>query len=253
MTRVTSILAVLTLIAWPGTGLAQRAAKTPKAQADPVAEKAQELFSHATEELRIGNAAQARDLLRRSLALHSRIPTRYNLGIALRRAGNTTESIDMFDGLLRETSLSPQHRSAVEEQLDGARAELAVLEVQVTGTDTAVIELNAQEVGSATPTEPLILHVDAGEHVIMARAGGTSRQTVVVGPGETKAVVLYVLSLAESQQRERKTRRRKRAAWISGGIAVAAAAVITAVMVSRRDTAEGPLVEGTVLVLREGN
>lgn len=242
--RVSSLLVLLVALAWPAMSLAQRGSKRAEAATDPAADKARELFTRATEELRLGNAAVARDLLRRSLALNARIPTRYNLGVALRRAGNTTESIDTFEGLLREKSLSKQHRASIQEQVDGAKTELATLEIAITGTDKALIELDAQEVAEASQDVPLVLKVDAGEHVVIARAGGTSRQRVNVGPGETVALVLHVMSVAERRNKDRKARRKKRAGWASGGVGLAAAAVLTAVLVSRRSPGEADLVEG---------
>ncbi len=217
-------------------GAVAAAQDKPAAQTESTEAKARELFEEAMQAMGVGNAALGRDLLRRSLALDARIPTRYNLGIALRKTGQTTEAIDTFEGLLNERVLSHAHRAEIEEQLKGAKAELAILTVDLAGADGASIELDGQPVGEATGETPLRLVIDPGPHIVTARAGGTSQQKIDAGPGETVAVTLHVLSITERDRANKEKRRRKRAGWISGGVAVVAAIVVTAVVVSQNQT-----------------
>lgn len=244
MTKQTNTvcLLVFALLLCGSQALAQNKSKQTT---DPSAEKARELFDQATQALKEGNAAVGRDLLRRSLALDARMPTRYNLGIALRRTGQTTEAIDTFEGLLRERSLTRRQRKGIQQQLDGARAELATLIVELAGADRAEIELDGRPVGEASGKAPLRLVIDPGAHVVTARAGGTAQQSIDVGPGETLKATLHVMSVAERDRADKEKRRRRRAGWISGGIAVAAAVVVTAVLVSQNQTVDAsPPIEG---------
>lgn len=209
-------------------------------------ERAQSLFTEAAEQLKLGNAAVSRDLFRRSLALHSRIPTRHNLAVALRRTGETLEAVDMFEGLLAEPSLTSTQRDKIAAELEGARSELATLTVQVTGAAEATIELDGRQVGEVQEGKSLELVINAGEHVVLARAGTTTRSQVRIAPGKSLTTTLHVMSIAERDRAVRKKTRRRRAGWITGGIAVAAAVITGAVLAARKvrqtaDPLEGDL------------
>lgn len=222
-------IAWVTLVVLPGASLAQ---SQETASPESPTNEAKRLFLDAIEELDSGNAAIGRDLLRRSLMLDWRVTTRYNLGVALRLSGDTTEAIATLVGLLEERKLPPDLRDKAVEQLAMARSELATIEVTVTGVDRATIELDGREVGEATGGTATAFHVDAGEHVVLARAEGTSRSKIRVGRGETVPVRLHVIPPPEQERRE-KRRRRQRAAWISTASAIVAGVVVAAVVVTR--------------------
>lgn len=209
---------------------------------DPVAE-AKRLFDDAIVQLTAGRADIGRDLLRRSLALDTRKSTRFNLGVALRRTGETTEAVATFDGLLRERSLTKKERAEVKQELAAAKTELATIVVTISGTKTANLELDGRDLGEVDATQPLRFRVDPGEHVLVARSGGTTRQQVNVNRGATAELNLHVLSLEEQNDELRKQRRRKRAAWIVPASA-AVAAIIIGTVIATRPSGETPLVDG---------
>lgn len=196
--------------------------------------EAKRLFDKATLELDAGRADIGRDLLRRSLALHPGLATRYNLGVALRRTGQTTEAVAMFEGLVREPTLGEAERAEIATKLDETRAELSTITVRVTGAPQALIEIDAREVDTIEAETPTEFVVDAGEHVVIARAGGSSRQSVVVERGQTAFVDLHVLSLQQQTAVDRRKRRRKRATWIASATAVVAAVVLGSVLGTRK-------------------
>ncbi len=237
--RTRAALAVCA-VAW--CFLAVPAAAQPAADPDPFLE-AKRLFDEAIIQLGAGRADIGRDLLRRSLGLHPRKSTRYNLGVALRRTGETTEAVAMLDGLLRERTLSGEERTRVEQELRAAKAELATLVISISGATTATIEIDAREVGEASASEPEHYTLDPGEHVIIARSGGTTRQRITLARGQTLNVNLHVLSLKEQDARTKKRKRRRRAKWIAPATAAVAAIVITAVIVSQ-PSGDTPLLVG---------
>ena len=215
----------------------------PKAQDDPVMEEAGRLFKEATEEINAGHPAIGRDLFRRSLMLYPTIPTRYNLGVALRATGESLEAVATFEGLLREPELTAKQRSQTREQLELARADIATLTVRITGAAKANVELDGRGVGVASSKEPLVLRVDAGEHVVLAEAGGSTRSKLRVARGEEASLSLHVLALSEQKAQEKK-RRRRRAGWISAAGIVVAGAVVAAAVTTRDTTTRGAVVEG---------
>lgn len=242
MVAAPTIRTAFTLFAATWWLLAVPAAAQHAADPDPVVE-AKRLFDEAIIQLGAGRADIGRDLLRRSLGLHSRKSTRYNLGVALRRTGETTEAVAMLDGLLRERSLSAEERTRVEQELRAAKAELATLVVNISGATTATIEIDAREVGEVSAGAPQRYTLDPGEHVIIARSGGTTRQRITLARGQTLTVDLHVLSLQEQTAREKKRKRRRRAKWIAPATAAVAAIVITAIIVSQ-PSGDTPLIAG---------
>ncbi len=205
------------------------------------ADEAKRLFDEASKEIDAGRPTVGRDLLRRSLALYPALPTRYNLGVALRLSGETTEAVAMFEGLLGESEVSKPERARIEDQLRGARSELATLTVGITGSPTATIEVDAREVGTAEADAPVTVQLDAGTHVVIARAGGVTRQQVDLDQGQSTTIDLHVLSLTEQQRADRRKRRKRRAAWITGTTVAVVGIVLAAVLATRPDNTKPPL------------
>lgn len=225
-------LALVFLLGLPVLVGAQTPSASEAAKTESAVEQAQRLFSEGTEELLNGRAALARDLLRRSLALSWRVPTRYNLAVALRQTGATTEAIATFEGLLEESDLTKEQRALIGEQLEGSRGELATLYVRVTGTKEATIEIDGHAVGQSTAQHPYRTTLDAGSHIVVARADGTGRATVDLKRGDSSEITLHVMPPAERAIAKRKKKRR-RAGWITGASVVVAGAVIAAATATR--------------------
>ena len=159
-------------------------------------DEARRLFQEALVALETGQAADGRELLRRSLELYPTLSTRVNLGIALRRTGETPQAIATFEALLdgRHGALSPSEREAVREQLELARRELATLRITVRGPPTAALELDGEPAGEATSSRATTLEVGPGRHVVVARAEGYAESRSRVR-GESGTVVPVLLQL----------------------------------------------------------
>ena len=181
--RLARTLAIALVIAWvpflvPGLSIAQDATE------DPAVIEARALFDDGMVHLREGRAAVGLDLLRQSLVLYPTVATRYNLGVALRLTGKSTEAIATFQGLLRE-DLESDQRSRVEEQVAKARADLATVHIRVTGVPSATLEIDGRRVGEVGENEVFTGSVDGGEHVVIALGdGSSSRQTIDVERGD---------------------------------------------------------------------
>jgi hypothetical protein len=165
---------------------------SPRAAHADDQQEARQLFERALTELEAGNAAEGRDLLRRSNELYPTIPTRVNLAIALRRTGEAPEAVSMLEALLEDegSSMGAADRARIEEQLALARGALATLRIRVQGA-RGTVEVDGMPAGEADDGEELIVSVGAGDHVVVAEnATGEVRSEVLVAAGETSSVVL---------------------------------------------------------------
>lgn len=149
----------------------------PAPAAGQDARQARRLFDEGVRALREGRVAESRERFERSYALVPRASTLYNLGVAHRRAGDTLAAIDVFERVLRgeHGGVPASQRAAVEEQLEGARGELAHLVVSVDAAPGAVwVRVDGRSVAEGIP--PLRIGVDAGRHVV--RVGSAGHATV---------------------------------------------------------------------------
>lgn len=165
---------------------------TPAAAQD--ARQARRLFDEGVRALREGRVAESRERFERSYALVPRASTLYNLGVAHRRAGDTLAAIDAFERVLRgeHGGVPAPQRAAVEEQLEGARGELAHLVVSVDGvTGTVWVRVDDRPVAEGRP--PLRIDVDAGRHVIRVGAAGRAAEREVVVERGAEAPVRVAL------------------------------------------------------------
>ena len=149
------------------------------------AEEARSLFDSAVEEVRRGRFPSARDQFRRSLELLPTSSTAFNLAVALNGTGETVEAVALLEALLAGEygELASAERSQVEELLERARADLAHLHVRVRGPERARVRIDGEEAGEATASAPLEVTLDAGRHVIDARAPGHELADAVVELG----------------------------------------------------------------------
>lgn len=165
------------------------AAQNTDESVDAGSEEARALFDSAVEEVRRGRFPSARDQFRRSLALLPTASTAFNLALALNGTGETVEAVSVLSALLEGEygELASEERTQVEELLRRARADLAHLHVSVRGPDRARIRVDGEEVGQASASTPLAVTLDAGRHVIDARARGYQPAESVVQLGRGAA------------------------------------------------------------------
>ncbi|MEM9190963.1 MAG: hypothetical protein AAGF12_17390 [Myxococcota bacterium] len=163
-----------------------------------VTRRARALFDEAVERLRAGNAAEGRDLLRRSLAILPTIPTRYNLAVALRRTGEVTEAQFHLRQLLEE-GLSEAQRQQIAEQLQPLQREIATLVIHVDHPEGAErVEIDGLEVGETHAAAPLRVEVDPGQHRVSAYQGNLRGSgDVEMERGETRQLDLLLRPVAE--------------------------------------------------------
>ena len=225
-------------------------------------ELARELFEQGTTALRDGRVEEGRDLLRESLELFPNLPTRFNLAVALRRAGDLLDAIELLEALAagEHGRLSEEQHAEVARQLEQARSELPTLRVSVRGVPTASVRVDGQLAGSVSGST-LDVPVDPGTHVVQASADGyeDASQTVSAGRGDRVAVVLRPRAVVPSP--EHVARAEQAAAleaergaepaleasvddegppwgWIAVGAAVLAGAVVGTVLLVGGGTAE---------------
>jgi hypothetical protein len=151
---------------------------------------AKRLFEKATQALQAGRLAEARDLLRRSLAIHSHAATAFNLAVALRGTGEVTAALSVLDRLLRGKYgpiVGARRLEAVRYRKATAK-EVGKLDVRVSGAPEAVIAIDGAP--RATVSGRMQLDVDPGSHRVSASAAGMkpAQRTVQVGRGAVASV-----------------------------------------------------------------
>ena len=178
-------------------GASAQAIEGPSAESTVVA-RARHLFERALDRLRSGEAAEGRDLLRRSLVVLPNPSTRFNLAMALRRTGELTEAEFHLRVLLEDPDLPARRRALIREQLRSVSAQVAILEIRVEGAADATVDIDGVESGQARAGEPLRVEVDPGTHHLVARAGALRGSEEVDLPvGSERAVELSLEPVAE--------------------------------------------------------
>jgi hypothetical protein len=229
-TGLAAIVALIVLTALPA--FAQESA------AD--CERARELFEDGTTAVDQGRLAEGRDLLRSAAELCPIVQVYFNLGYALRRSGFTTESIQIFDALLRGEHgvLGPEQDRAIREELAGAERELATLRLSVVPAGAGAIELDGRAYGTMTEGAPFELRTDAGTHVVSASFDdyfGEAR--VELGRGENRALTLELVEIDDGGV--------PLWIWIAGGSAIAIGVTVTIILLTLPDSLGEPV--GTVI------
>lgn len=165
--------------------------------------------------------AQARDFFREAMNLAPNGGSAYNLALALRGTGESTEAISLFEQLLDgefgpvgETQAEDMRRWIVEE-----RGALATVEVSVEGPTEAALRVDGRGIGIATLGRPLTLHLDAGRRTLMAEADGFRIAEEVIF-AERASQTRLTLSL-EANAPERRIFE-KPGFWVVVGLVVAA-------------------------------
>jgi hypothetical protein len=173
------------------------------AQDGASAARARELFDQANQALGTGRFAEARDLLRESLALAPNVGSAFNLAVALRGTGEILEAVRVFDALLggEHGALSRDQRSEAERLLRATRGEIAVLHVSASGAERIEIRIDGTRVGDVGPGDRLEHQVDPGEHVVTASAPRreTAEAPVTLDRGGSRRVELALEPSADAR------------------------------------------------------
>ena len=142
----------------------------PAAEAQPSGQPdhARKLFEEATVALRAGRFAEARDLLRESLALYPNTATAFNLGVALRGTGETAEALDIFEKLEAGEfgELSPAQRREAANLRRAVEEESGRIRVHIEGAPSARIHIDGEPVGEAEAGEAFEWLVSPGRRVV---------------------------------------------------------------------------------------
>lgn len=168
-----SLLVLLFSLLFTTPSLAQPSSTrraSPSANTDPQ-RQARSQFDDAARAIAEGRFAEARDLLRSSLALFPRPATAFNLAIALRGTGETRAAVAVFDALLSGEygRLNAAQQEEARTLREGAAAEIATLVVLAEGRDELELRVDALEPIRLAAGETRELALDAGDHVVLAR------------------------------------------------------------------------------------
>ncbi|MEM9865153.1 MAG: hypothetical protein AAF938_26350 [Myxococcota bacterium] len=160
------------------------------------AQSAEELFERANRAADANQMIEARDLYRASLRAEESLGAWFNLALVLRRTGEPSESVDILVRILLEEHgpLDSNQRAEAQRQLEGARAELVLLTVRVSG-EPATVEIDGAVAGE-TANERLSVSLNPGSHDVRATRGDTHSDTlsVVLIRGEPMALRLTLES-----------------------------------------------------------
>jgi len=166
-----------------------------RARADDAAD-ARRLFDQATPVLRARRFAEARDLLRRSLTLHPSAATAFNLAVALRGTGETTEAVATFDSVLggRFGTISSDEAAQVGRLRAETARDLGTLEIQASGAPQLELIVDGAAAATIDDRSRIVRQVDAGRHRVEARAtdGRHAEREIDVERGATAPVVLVL-------------------------------------------------------------
>ncbi len=185
MRRLALPVFLLALALCPARGVAQE-------------QSARELFDAAAEAIGQGRFAEARDLLRQSLAVGPRRATAFNLGVALRGTGEVRDSVVVFDELLRGVygDLSAERRTQIESLLLEVRADLAHIDVSACGAERVEVRVDGELRATLGPCGQASVEVDPGDHVVRLEAPGAAaierRVTLAAGQRHTTRETLVV-------------------------------------------------------------
>ncbi len=177
-------------------------ASTALAQAPAAASGARELFDEANEALVTGRFAEARDLLRESLALAPNAGSAFNLAVALRGTGQTLEAVRVFDSLLEGQygALSANQRREARRLRRATSGEVAVVHVRATGAERIEVRIDGARVATTEEGERIEHRVDPGEHVVTASAPRreTAEERVTLDRGGSRVVELALRPSADA-------------------------------------------------------
>lgn len=195
MELVRRALLALTLLSLATPAVAQDAADRRRAR---------QLFQEADGALSGGRFAEARDLLRRSLALYPHAATAFNLAVALRGTGEIRGSVEIFDQLLddRFGELDGTQRAQAQSLRAETDAELGVLQITATGAPRVEIRVDGVRIGEIGDGGTLEWRVDPGPRVVTASAERrqTAERRLEVERGRTHEVEVALALTASAAE-----------------------------------------------------
>ncbi|MEQ9320200.1 MAG: hypothetical protein RIF41_13630 [Polyangiaceae bacterium] len=184
---------------------AATATNAPDAAAQSAADvaAARQLFIEGSELSKAGRWEQARDRFRRSLELKRAPITLYSLGVAQMSSGQHVEALESFRAFLAEpvTDTTSPYVDPARGAIDELERRVARLDIAVRpgNLEGLVVSVDRVDVPSAALGLPRL--VNAGEHVVRARAPGYGTRTaaITVAEAETKPVVLVLSPASPSE------------------------------------------------------
>ena len=203
---------------------------TATARAQDDRERARELFDQGTTAFAEGRYTDAIRDLRASLERFESKGTAFNLAGAYRGAGRTTEAVDVFDRLL-----AGAYGAMSEEELGQTRAlraetqgELGHIRLTVERPPIAEVRIDGERVED-TVSGVGNYAVDAGAHVVQARAQGfeVSERRVRVQGGATRDLTLALDAIPELTLEPTTELYEEPWLWVVVGLLVLGAAGLT--------------------------
>jgi hypothetical protein len=161
--------------------------------------RALELHQLGAEALRDARFARARDLFREAMELSPNGGSAYNLALALRGTGESTEAIAVFERILSGElgEVSPTRAEDIRRWIIEERGALSTLELAIDGALGARLSLDGRELGTVTRDTPLRVQIDAGRRTILARADGFEplEQTLFAERAAEQRIELHMRTL----------------------------------------------------------
>lgn len=196
MELVTRALGLLLVLA------AALSAAPARAQDAADRRRARQLFEQADGALSGGRFAEARDLLRRSLALYPHTATAFNLAVALRGTGEIRAAVQTFDQLLSGShgELDAEQRAQAETLREETAAEVGVVRITTSGAPRVEIRVDGVRVGEIDDGGSLEWRCDPGPRVVTASAERheTEERRLEVERGRTHEVAMELHLTAEA-------------------------------------------------------
>ena len=197
--------------------------------------------------------------LERSIACRPSLAASNNLAVALRRQGRVMRALALFEAILRgeHGALTAAQRAGIEEQIERARGDLAMLEVEVrdeAGPHGAEIRVDERLAGAVSADEPVLrVVVDPGLHRVEAASDTHATPEparVPVGRGEVHEVSLALDRALRAPTPAEAPAARDDTPWVAmgvlGGVALVAGGIVLAVVLAP------PSLPGPVVSVPEG-
>ncbi len=192
--------------------------------------------------------------LERSIACHPSLAAYNNLGVALRRQGRVMQALALFEAILRgeHGALTATQRASIEEQIERARGDLAMLEIGArdeAGPHDAEVRVDERVAGAVSASEPVLrVVVDPGLHRVEAVSGthaAPEPARVPVGRGEVRDVTISLSRALRALAAPAAPAPRDDTPWIvlgvGGGVALVAGGIVLGVVLAQ-PALPGPVV-----------
>lgn len=206
---------------------------TPESRRDA----SRRLFEEAEIAFSEGRLAEAQGLFRASIERYATTSAAFNLAMAHREAGDYTSCLELLEQLLegRFGALPEARREEVRAERGRVRLHLAAVEVHLDGgAPEARVRLDGRLVGQTRPGHPLALDVNPGEHFVSAQVRGEPPEDrrIEVTRGDVRRLRFL---LAPPRPDDGDPVLSSPWLWLTGGLVLVAAAVVTTVLVVTLD------------------